>query len=132
MPDGISVVKRLSSEDLTRWRSGKDLAVSDIAVGTAETAAATVDKPAWRAPLDGPDTMAELLGEWWGNMTRDRRSYQRAIRWLRLKVPGAVSHLTDADLLEYLNGLARDAAKKNESGQGRPSRDLGLGRYTAR
>lgn len=131
MPDGIAVIKRLSTDELKRWRHGKDLAVSDLEVGTAETASTTFDKPAWQAPLDGPDTMAELLGEWWGNMTRDRQSYQRAIRWLRLRVPDAVAHLSDSDLLEYLNGLARDAARRNEARYGRPTRDLGSGRYTS-
>ena len=134
MPEGIAVVKSLSASEIAQWRRGKDVASSDVpqvaAPAVFEEDEFDLGTPAWQAELDGPDIMAELLGEWWGNMTRDRDSMERALRWLRVRIPNAIGHMTDHDLLEHLNGLAKKAASRHAEGQRRPSRDLKTGRYT--
>ena len=74
--------------------------------------AETVEPPKAPKPRSGRETQDSVMNFLWSNMTRDRESYERAIRWLRLRVPHTVSHLTDVQLLEHVRKLSDDATRR--------------------
>ena len=111
----------LEPKELADWRTKRDLASSPAGKGSnfapgwhaSPVVPGEVAEPAKPAkPRSGTATMDSVLNFMWSNMTRDRDSYTRAIAWLRARVPHAVAHLTDAQLLDHVRMLARDATTR--------------------
>lgn len=111
----------LEPKELADWRAKRDLASSPAGRGrnfapgwhaSPVVQGEVVEPPKPPKPRSGSETMDSVLAFMWGNMTRDRDSYQRAITWLRARTPHAVAHLTDAQLLDHLRMLARDATRR--------------------
>lgn len=111
----------LEAKELADWRTKRDIASSPAGKGSnfapgwhaSPVQPGEVSEPAKAPPpRSGSATLDSTLNFMWSNMTRDRDSYTRAVAWLRARTPHAVSHLTDAQLLDHLRMLARDATTR--------------------
>ena len=124
-------ILELDSAELAAWRKKRAeegdlvrtpaLSGGGFAPGWSASPVVEGDIPEpYRPPPPRParDTMESVLNFVWSNMRRDRQSYYRAIRWLRLRVPDAVAHLTDTQLFDHVRKLSEESTQRVLSRKG--------------
>ncbi len=112
----FEIVKRMDAAELAAWRKGRTV---DSAAGTTTPVAGT--EPVWKRdyvkPLSAAETRTALFEQFWGNMTRDRDTFEAAIRWMRRRQPG-LSHRTDDELKAFLFEYTKEACQETLGPQG--------------
>ncbi len=105
----FEIVKRMDAAELAAWRKCRTV---DSAAGTTAPVAGT--EPVWKRdyvkPLSAAETRTALFDQFWGNMTRDRDTFEAAIRWMRRRQPG-LGHRSDDELKAFLFEFTREACQ---------------------
>ncbi len=104
----MEIVKRMDAAELSAWRQGKTI---DSSAGPTP-AGGSVVRRGYVKPLGAADTRTEVFEHLWESMTRDRDTFEAAIRWMRRRRPG-LGHKTDDELKDFLYDFTREAVQSS-------------------
>lgn len=113
--------RQLTPEEAASWRKTGE--VREVSPEGRLPVAPPEERPRWVPNLTAAETYEELLGRMWSHMRRDKDSYQRTLVWLRDRVPNAVGHMTDQQLFDHLEMLARRHTERalRKTGRSKPA-----------
>lgn len=109
----VKEFKRLSADEV-RARRGAVTVTDRSPEGKLPVEALPPPDPRRVDPLTAKATYEAMLGRMWANVRSSRQNYQQVIAHIRATNPSAVSYMTDQQLFDHLEGLARKYTQRLE------------------